>query len=208
LEELERRYREHHARSRPPDFVFDAIDRPPLFARLVGGPGKRVLDLGCRSGALTRAYLEGNDVVGVDIDRAALEQAAKLGISTLWADVEGPLPFEDASFDVVVAGELLEHLRDPRSLVGETLRMLRPGGRFVGSVPNAFRAKNRLRFLLGRPPETDPTHLHMFRPDDVRAMLRDFRDVQLRFIAGRLIPLHARLFANVIVFTGLKPASS
>ena len=84
-------------------------------------------------------------------------------------------------------------------------RTLRPGGTFVASVPNAFRLKNRLRFLLGRKPEDDPTHLHMFSPAEVRALLAGFEDVRLDFIAGRLVPLHARLLANDIVFSGRKP---
>ena len=83
--------------------------------------------------------------------------------------------------------------------------MLRPGGTFVGSVPNAYRLKNRLRFLLGHKPENDPTHLQMFAPEDVRALLDGFDEPHLHFIAGRLVPLQARLFANDIVFSGRKP---
>ena len=105
----------------------------------------------------------------------------------------------------MVAGELLEHLRDPRRVVSEVRRVLRAGGTFVASVPNAYRLKNRLRFLLGRKPEDDPTHLQMFAPHDLRALLAGFEDVQLHLIAGRLVPLHARLFANDIVFSGRKP---
>jgi len=180
------------------------VERAELFRRLVGGPGRRVLDLGCRYGALTRAYAEGNDVVGVDVDREALAEAAKLGIDTTWADVDEPLPFEEESFDVVVAGELLEHVRDPERLIGEMRRVLRPGGTLAGSVPNAFRLKNRLRFLLGRKPEDDPTHLHMFSPTEVRLLLHGLEEPQLRFIAGRLVRLHPRLFANDIVFSARK----
>ena len=205
LEQLSDRYAEHHRSSRSEDFVFAGPERAELFRRYVDGPGRRVLDLGCRYGALTRAYLAGNDVVGVDVDRDALAEAAKLGIETHWANVDDPLPFPDESFDAVVAGELLEHVRDPRGLVEEAHRVLRPGGTFVGSVPNAFRLKNRLRFLGGRKPEDDPTHLHMFSPDDVRALLRSFEDPRLHFIAGRFVRLHPRLFANDIVFVGLKP---
>jgi len=204
LEELSERYGEHHRAARGREFVYAGQERVDLFRRHVGGPGRRVLDLGCRYGALTQAYAEGNDVVGVDVDREALAEAAKLGIETRWADVDEPLPFEDASFDVVVAGELLEHVRDPERLVGEAERVLLPGGTFVASVPNAFRLKNRLRFLLGRKPEDDPTHLHMFSPAEVRALLRRFEQPELRFIAGRLVRLHPRLFANDIVFAGRK----
>jgi SAM-dependent methyltransferase len=204
LERASERYREHHRTSRSPEFVFGGGERVELFRRYVGGPGRRVLDLGCRYGALTRTYAAGNEVVGVDVDEEALQEAARLGIETVWADVEEPLPFEDGAFDVVIAGELLEHLREPARVVGESRRVLCAGGTFVGSVPNGFRLKNRIRFLVGRHPETDPTHLHLFAPTDVRRLLADFDDVELRFIASRFLRLHPRLFGNDIVFHGRK----
>jgi SAM-dependent methyltransferase len=205
LEQLSNRYAEHNRLERGAGFVFAGPERAELFRRYVGGPGRHVLDLGCRDGALSRAYAEGNSLVGVDADREALAEAEKLGIDTHWADLDEPLRFEEASFDVVVAGELLEHLRDPRRVVAEARRVLRPGGTFVASVPNAYRLKNRLRFLLGRKPEDDPTHLQMFAADEIRALLGGFEEPQLHFIAGRLVPVHARLFANDIVFSGRKP---
>jgi len=205
LEQLSKRYAEHNRSERGAGFVFARPERETLFKRYVGGPGRRVLDLGCRDGALTQAYLDGNEVVGVDADQEALAEAARLGIETHWADLDQPLDLEDASFDVVVAGELLEHLRDPQRLVREVRRVLRPGGTFVASVPNAYRLKGRLLFLFGRPPENDPTHLQMFAAADVRALLAGFDDPQLHFVAGRLVPLHPRLFANDIVFAGRKP---
>ncbi len=205
LERASERYRVHHRERRPPDFVFAAPERAPLFARYVGGPGRRVLDVGCRTGALTRSYIGGNEVVGIDVDRDALEQAAKLGIETHWADAEEPLEFPDESFDVVVLGELVEHVRDPSALVDEATRVLRPGGTLLGSTPNGYRLKNRLRFLLGRAPETDPTHLHLFSPADVLGLLEGLEGPRLHFIAGRLVRLHPRLFANLIVFSARKP---
>jgi SAM-dependent methyltransferase len=204
LERLDARYREHHQRARARDFVFAEPERSELFRRYVGGPGRQVLDVGCRTGALTRAYLEGNEVVGIDVDQDALAEAAKLGIETHWADAEQPLPFPDESFDAIVAGEVLEHLREPARLVAEARRLLRPGGTLVGSVPNSFRLKNRLRFLFGRPPEDDPTLLQLFSPDDVRRLLNGFDEARLHFVASRLIRFHPRLTANVIVFSARK----
>jgi SAM-dependent methyltransferase len=205
LEQLSDRYARHNRLERGAGFIFAGTARMELFRRYVGGPGRRVLDLGCRDGALTSRYAEGNEVVGVDADREALAAAAKLGIETRWADLDEPLPFDEAAFDVVVAGELLEHLRDPARVVADARRVLRPGGTFVASVPNAYRLKNRLRFLTGRKPEDDPTHLQMFSAADVRRLLAGFDEPTLHFIAGRLVPVHARLFANDIVFTGRKP---
>ena len=204
LEQLSERYAEHNRVERGAGFIFAGPERVELFRRYVGGPGRNVLDLGCRDGALTQTYAGGNEIVGVDADREALAEAQKLGIETRWADLDDALPFDGGTFDVVVAGELLEHLRDPRRVVSEVLRVLRPDGTFVGSVPNAYRLKNRLRFVLGQKPEDDPTHLQMFSPNDIRALLDGFEDVQLHLIAGRLVPLHARLFANDIVFSGRK----
>jgi methionine biosynthesis protein MetW len=204
LEQLSNRYAEHNRVERGAGFIFAGPERVELFRRYVGGPGRTVLDLGCRDGALTRTYAGGNEIVGVDADREALAEAQKLGIETRWADLDDALPFDDSTFDVVVAGELLEHLRDPRRVVSEVLRVLRPGGTFIASVPNAYRLKNRLRFAVGRKPEADPTHLQMFSPNDIRSLLNGFEDVQLHLIAGRLVPLQPRLFANDIVFSGRK----
>ncbi len=204
MSSLGERYEEHHRERRDEgDFVF-VPERIPLFQAAIGR-GKRVLDLGCRSGALTQHFLEGNSVVGLDVDAAALEKAAALGIEPVQANVEEPLPFEDASFDAVVAGELFEHLQFPDELVAEIRRVLRPGGIVVGSVPNAFRLQSRLRFLRGRAPEDDPTHLRMFSPTAVRVLLGGFENVQLSYVGGRYARLHARLFARDLVFSGVKP---
>jgi SAM-dependent methyltransferase len=205
LERASERYGEHHRSERSREFVFAEPERRELFSRYVGGPGRRVLDVGCRYGALTRSYVEGNHVVGVDVDREALVEAAKLGVETHWADADAALPFPDASFDVVVAGELLEHIRDPGGLVSEAARVLRPGGRIVASVPNGFRLKHRLRFLAGREPEEDPTHLHLFSERAIRQLLAGWEEPRLHFVASRLLRLSPRLFGNTIVFTAVKP---
>jgi SAM-dependent methyltransferase len=200
---LRERYEEHHRECRDDgDFVF-VPERIPLFVEAIGH-GKRVLDLGCRSGQLTKHFLEGNSVVGLDVDSAALEKAAALGIEPVQANVEEQLPFDDGSFDAVVAGELFEHLQFPDALARETQRVLRPGGVLVGSVPNAFRVQSRLRFLRGMPPEDDPTHLRMFSPTAIRQLLDTFGDVRVDFVGGRYARLNARLFARDLVFRAIK----
>jgi SAM-dependent methyltransferase len=208
LERLDERYRAHHTDEKQ-EFVFGGDERGAIFAAAVG-TGRRVLDLGCRTGALASYYAAGNDVVGVDVDRDALARAAeRLGIETMWADVETGLPFDDASFDAVVAGELLEHLADPRAVVAHVRRVLRPGGVFVGSVPNAFRLKSRVAYALGRyPADWDPTHLQLFTPKALRELLAAFEAVQIRFAIGRLVPLHPRLLANVQIFVARRPSTA
>jgi hypothetical protein len=75
----------------------------------------------------------------------------------------------------------------------------------VGSIPNAYRLKNRLRFLAGRPIEDNPTHLHLIGEAELRRLLEGFEEIDVRFISSRLIRLHERLFANIIVFAGRRP---
>ncbi len=206
LEQLSERYREHHRTSRSNEFVFGGADRAQRIAEAVGGPGRRVLDLGCRYGALTRWYLEGNEVVGIDVDREALAEAATLGIETHWGDVEEAVP---------VSGRELRRRRRRRAARARPRARptwsTRPAASCVPADGSSRRCRTRsgsrtaIRFALGRRPETDPTHLHIFRPDDVRALLRGWEDVELEFVVGRFVRLHARLMANDIVFSARKP---
>ena len=177
------RYEEHHRERRDEgDFVF-VPERIPLFVDAIGQGNA------CSTSAAARCadkhFLEGNSVVGLDVDASALEKAAALGVEPVQANVEDPLPFEDATFDAVVAGELLEHLQFPDALVAEIWRVLRHEGDVVGSVPNAFRVQGRVRFLRGRPPEDDPTHLRMFSPREMHGLLDGFEDVEVSFVGGR-----------------------
>ena len=121
-------------------------------------------------------------------------------MNTVWGDVEERLPSRTSSFDAVVVGEMLEHTRFPGDVVAEMVRVLRPGGVVVGSVPNAFRLKNRLKFLLGRPPENNPMHLRMYSPGSIRDELAPVGPAEVSFVGGRFVPLGGRLFANVMVF--------
>ena len=59
--------------------------------------------------------------------------------NVLQADVDEPLPFDDASFEGVILKDVLEHVRDPVSVVREVLRLLQPGGRVFASSPDAQR---------------------------------------------------------------------
>lgn len=59
-------------------------------------------------------------------------------------------PFDDASFDVVYAGEILEHTWEPNKMIRECYRILKPGGQLILDTPNAYSITNIVRFLLKR----------------------------------------------------------
>jgi len=184
---LEEAYRRHHSSHEREGFAILEEERGALFCRLIG-TGKKVLDIGCRDGTLTRHFIAGNDVTGADIDAHALERAAgMLGIRTMQFDLNGPnWPFEPASFDVVVAAEVLEHLFNPEQVLEHISRILKPGGMLVGSVPNAFSLKCRLRYLVGSKrgtPLADPMHINQFSWQEMKGLLDD------EFVRVSLMPL-------------------
>ena len=211
-------YEAHHSRGKY-DYLYGGEDRKDLFIKLVG-TGKRVLEVGCRAGNLTQHFAPGNQVVGVDIDRAALKLfTERLGCPGHWVDVdEEPLPFPDQTFEVVVFSEVMEHVRFPQKALGEIRRVLKPTGRLLGSVPNSYRLRNRLRFLMGRQYESDPSHLRQYSHEILRRELEaHFRAVEIHPVSGHLLgggstgipvfpwlPFRVRaLFALDLIFVGM-----
>ena len=99
-------------------------------------PGSTVLNVGVGGAILERlASARGVRVVTIDPDAPSLARCA--GYSSGVAGNIQALPFRDAAFDAVVASEVLEHLADEilHPGLGEVARVLRPGGRFIGTVP-------------------------------------------------------------------------
>jgi 2-polyprenyl-6-hydroxyphenyl methylase/3-demethylubiquinone-9 3-methyltransferase len=94
-------------------------------------PGAVLVDLGCGAGLLSAGIAGlGYRHVGVDLTASALRVAAAHGVTALHGNVVA-VPLADGCADVVVAGEILEHVTDLRSAVAEACRLLRPGGLLV-----------------------------------------------------------------------------
>lgn len=197
-------YQLHHRQGRRLGQSFLQERRSVLFREWLG-QGKRILDLGCRDGVLTRHYTPGNEVIGLDIDLAALGSASeKLSIRAVHATLNGGLPFPDGSFDAVVMAEVLEHLPYLPITLAEVRRVLRPGGLLIGSVPLAYHLHDRWRVLRGKKllVDGDPTHLQHLTCDDLRALLEGFfRLDALVVLKGRgRVALSMRLFARNVAF--------
>jgi 2-polyprenyl-3-methyl-5-hydroxy-6-metoxy-1,4-benzoquinol methylase len=152
--------------------------------------GTRVLDVGCSSGYLARPLVErGCAVVGLERDPEAAAEARAVCEEVLVGDVETmELPFEPGSFDVVLCGDLIEHLRDPEAFLVRVHPLLRAGGRLVLTTPNVANWAIRLSLLVGRWRYTergilDRTHAHLFtRATLVQTLERaGYRIVELDF---------------------------
>jgi 2-polyprenyl-3-methyl-5-hydroxy-6-metoxy-1,4-benzoquinol methylase len=186
---LEQIYHKHHQRGNRYGYLFCHGERGPYLNQWIG-KGKRVLDLGCRDGMLTQSYADGNKVTGVDIDREALQLIEKkLKIETHWLDLNHEWPFLAGSFDVVVACEILEHMFLLDVFLQNIQETLRHGGLFIGSVPNAFRMRNRWKFLWGKEIENDPTHVRQFSYNKLHETLsKYFSSIEIIPIRGKIAP--------------------
>lgn len=160
-------------------------------------PGELVLDLGCGEGrhVIAVSAVDGADAVGVDLSledlstartklqefRTLLEEAGTAtgreaagetksedALCGLLAGNALQLPFADASFDVVICSEVLEHIPDYEPVLGEIFRILKPGGRLCVSVPRAW--PERICWALSREYHEVPGgHVRIFSTASLRA---------------------------------------
>jgi SAM-dependent methyltransferase len=121
----------------------------------VEAPARSLLDLGCDDGVNTLMFGEAADaraLVGVEVvsERAVL--AAARGIDVRVASLNDVMPIDDASIDVVVSNQVIEHLADTDMFVSEIHRVLRPGGVAVVSTENLASWHNVGALLFGWQP--------------------------------------------------------
>jgi len=122
--------------------------RVPYFQRILTSElgveprGSRALDIGCGGGLLAEEFAAmGFDVTGIDPSVESLEvartHAAHSGLRIEYLEGHGAeLPFEDTAFDVVYCCDVLEHIREWETVIGEAARVLKPGGVFLYDTIN------------------------------------------------------------------------
>ncbi|KUM41155.1 class I SAM-dependent methyltransferase [Arthrobacter sp. EPSL27] len=113
-------------------------ERPAMISLAGDVDGRRILDAGCGSGPLSAALgAKGAIMTGLDSSPAMLDLARqRLGTAADLhvADLSGPLPFDNGTFDDVVASLVLHYLEDWAGPLAELRRVLKPGGRLIVSV--------------------------------------------------------------------------
>lgn len=155
------------------------------FTRFPLRPGDRVLDLGCGGGRHAFEVLRrGADVVAFDQNAAELEGVAAM-FAAMGAAGEVPegahgttvsgdalaMPFPDASFDHVIAAEVLEHIPNDVAAIAEIVRVLRPGGFAAVTVPSFL--PERICWALSEEYHTAPGgHVRIYTLAELKAKLK------------------------------------
>jgi SAM-dependent methyltransferase len=116
-----------------------AYDRPTILSMAGDVRGRRVLDIGCATGALSRQFAaQGASVLGIDLNPGLVKRAREAtrgDVEFVVADIARPMPFlETGAFDVVAASLVLHYLEDWGGPLRELARVLRPGGLLVLST--------------------------------------------------------------------------
>jgi 2-polyprenyl-6-hydroxyphenyl methylase / 3-demethylubiquinone-9 3-methyltransferase len=142
-----------------------------------------VLDIGCGGGLLT-SYLnmQGHKVTGIDLSQGSLDFAKKQDLASkinyVYASADS-LPFEDSSFDVVCAMDLLEHVDDYKKVISEASRVLKPGGLMFFHTFN----RNALSYIMiikgvewfvKNTPQNMHHYDHFIKPKELKSCLEQY----------------------------------
>lgn len=160
--------------------MYESVNQDVL--RLVPAGARRVLDLGCGTGALGAALgaRAARHVTGVTCDPEEAARARERLDAVLVADLEAKtrldLPSDGRRFDLVILSHVLEHLRDPERVLRGAGALLEEGGTVLVAVPNILFWRQRLELGLGRFRYTeggilDWTHLRFFDVRSARALV-------------------------------------
>jgi ubiquinone/menaquinone biosynthesis C-methylase UbiE len=143
-----------------------------------------VLEVGPGAGALSERIKRelGAKVTAIDISERMVTLTAERGIEAVVGDVQA-LPFEDESFDVVVAAWVLYHVGDRDRAIAECARVLRPGGRFVAATLADDNMADLWEFL-GHPRERS---LSFSAANGEEQLRRHFPTVEVREVVARVV---------------------
>lgn len=128
------------------------------YIKLVG-KGKKILDVGCWDGTIAAILRDGgNSVKGVEISDKAIELAKAKGLEVFKADLTGNWAKGiNEKFDLVMAGEIIEHVFDTDLFLQNIKKVLKKNGELIVSTPNVASLGRRLMLLFGKSPNLEFT---------------------------------------------------
>lgn len=158
----------------------DGHNNAHSYALRMVGWNQRVLELGAANGSMTRALANwNNNVTAVEYDPDSAVHLKECAESVVIGDLNNPETLAEVTgpFDVVLAGDVLEHLLDPERVLLQVVEKLGPGGKIVISLPNIAHADVRMALLQGRFDYNpvgllDATHIKFFTLKTIHEFVR------------------------------------
>ena len=179
-----------------PDVAASPSEHLVRFAEALGSVA-RALDLGCGDGRLT-AHLGAEHLTAADVSQVALERARRRlpAAELVHLEPNAPLPLPDATFDLILCAETIEHVQDVQLLLSEARRVLRPGGRLAITTPAHGRITALDALVRGFERRFDPLspHLRFFTRRSLGGLLDEmgFEVESLRHGRGTLLAVARR----------------
>lgn len=148
-----------------------------------------VLDAGCGDGLQLEKYVRSNRAYGMDISLTRLERAKeRLGENILFSGDLFRFPLKESVFDVVILGEVIEHLEEPEMALREVHRVLNPSGHIIMDIPSQSNMVDMILRLFRKNPkwgfEVDKTHLWFFKMSQVIRLLKETGYIQIKIKGG------------------------
>ncbi len=117
------------------------------------GRNNKVLDIGCHDGTIGSLLIKNNnEVFGIEANDVMSAIARKKGLKVIVQDIDAGISFKNGFFDIVVAGEIIEHIVNTDYFIDEIKRVLKPKGSLVLSTPNVASLGRRIYLLIGKNP--------------------------------------------------------
>lgn len=188
----------------------DLSDENTSWAHIIHlvGRDKRVLDIGCATGHLTKHLAaNGCSVVGVEIEREFASEAEHYCEEIIVGDIraDSTIGKVKGKFDVIVFGDVLEHLSNPETVLGKVKGLLKEDGFVVVSLPNIALWRIRVALLFGRFDYTDRgvldnTHLRFFTLKSAKELLQAAGYAYEHLCYRFDIPFYSRRLARYTIY--------
>lgn len=190
----------------------DLSDRNTSWSQILNlvGANKRVLDIGCATGHLTKYFTANNcSVVGVEIDEEFALEAKQYCEEMVVGDIQQDSTIDkiNGKFDAIVFGDTLEHLSCPENALNKTRYLLKEDGYLVISLPNIALWRIRFLLLFGKFDYSDRgimdrTHLRFFTLKTAKKLLSESGYKCLSIDYRFDFPFYSRSLARHTIYLG------
>lgn len=152
----------------------------------------KILDIGCNDGELIKKYTKFGQVLGIDISKKAIKECKKKGLPCKLSDIESLPPKYNNYFNVVIAGDIIEHIFDTDRFLLKIHKVLKKDGKLLLTTPNLASLGRRILLLFGKNPfikystklpskEFNVGHIRYYTPNNIKEQLKEsgFRNIKI-----------------------------